>query len=53
MAIGKYDSIYNKLKEDIEVIKVEQNYNNLSLAFSHWLCCFVLCKTIGKRWLAE
>ncbi|ASV80698.1 hypothetical protein GUJ14_04255 [Enterococcus hirae] len=36
MAIGKYDSIYNKLKEDIEVIKVEQNYNNLSLAFSHW-----------------
>ena len=38
MAIGKYDSIYNKLKEDIEVIKVEQNYNNLSLAFSH---CFL------------
>lgn len=36
MAIGKYDSIYNKLKEDIEIIKVEQNYNNLSLAFSHW-----------------
>lgn len=36
MAIGKYDSIYNKLKDDIGVIKTEQNYNNLSLAFSHW-----------------
>lgn len=33
MAIGKYDSIYNKLKDDIGVIKTEQNYNNLSLAF--------------------
>jgi len=36
MAIGKYDSIYSKLREDLEIIKSEQDYNNLSLAFAHW-----------------
>lgn len=36
MAIGKYDSIYNKLRAEFEVIKNEQSYNNLSLAFAHW-----------------
>lgn len=36
MAIGKYESIYNKLKSDIEVIQEQEEYNNLSLAFSHW-----------------
>ena len=36
MAIGKFDSIYNKLSEDVEEIRKINSYNNLSLAFSHW-----------------
>jgi len=36
MAISKYDAIYSKLREDLEVIKKEESYNNLSLAFAHW-----------------
>ncbi|MFK4920168.1 AIPR family protein [Lactococcus petauri] len=36
MAIGKFDSIYNKLSEDLEEIRKINSYNNLSLAFSHW-----------------
>lgn len=36
MAISKYDAIYYKLREDLEIIKAKENYNNLSLAFAHW-----------------
>lgn len=36
MAITKYESYYNKIREHLEVIKEEQGYNNLSLAFAHW-----------------
>lgn len=36
MAIGKYESIYNKIKLEMETIKAHEQYNNLSLAFSHW-----------------
>ncbi|MBC1402455.1 hypothetical protein HB904_07485 [Listeria booriae] len=36
MARSKYDSIYKKLKDDVEVIKEQQDYSNMSLAFSHW-----------------
>ncbi|MDA2623233.1 AIPR family protein [Bacillus cereus] len=34
--ITKYESYYNKIRENLEVIKQEQNYSNLSLAFAHW-----------------
>lgn len=36
MVITKYESYYNKIVEKLEVIKTEQSYANLSLAFAHW-----------------
>lgn len=36
MAISKFDSYYLKLKEEAEVIKENEGYNNISLAFAHW-----------------
>lgn len=35
MAISKFDSYYLKLKEEAEVIKENEGYNNISLAFAH------------------
>ncbi|AWD68659.1 hypothetical protein C2I28_26890 (plasmid) [Priestia megaterium] len=34
--ITKYESYYNKIRENLEEIQNEQNYSNLSLAFAHW-----------------
>lgn len=36
MAISRYDSYFNKIKEECEKIKQQEGYNNLSLAFAHW-----------------
>lgn len=36
MVISKYDAIYFKLREELEIIKKKEEYNNLSLAFAHW-----------------
>ncbi|NRG30243.1 hypothetical protein HRF69_24530, partial [Bacillus circulans] len=36
MAITKYESYYNKIKEKLEIIKDSQGYSNFSLAFAHW-----------------
>lgn len=36
MAISRYDSYFNKIKEECEKIKTQEGYNNLSLAFAHW-----------------
>lgn len=36
MVITKYESYYNKIVEKLKVVKEEQSYSNLSLAFAHW-----------------
>lgn len=36
MAISRYDSYFNKIKEECILIKDKEGYNNLSLAFAHW-----------------
>lgn len=36
MAITKYETYYNKIRNEIEPIKDDYEYNNYSLAFAHW-----------------
>ncbi|WP_196592473.1 AIPR family protein [Pectinatus frisingensis] len=36
MAITKYESYYNKIREQLEIIKNKNEYNNNSIAFAHW-----------------
>lgn len=36
MAITKFESYYNKIREKLEVIQSDYSYSNLSLAFAHW-----------------
>lgn len=35
-AYGKYQVYYGKIKNDLEVIKEENGYTNISKAFAHW-----------------
>ena len=36
MALTKYTSYYNKIREDLTEIKNKNEYSNLSMAFAHW-----------------
>ncbi len=36
MALTKYDSYYNKISEQLETIKNENEYRTQSIAFAHW-----------------
>lgn len=36
MALTKYDSYFTKIKEQLDVIKLDNEYRTQSMAFSHW-----------------
>lgn len=36
MAITRYESYYGKIREQVEIIRNENEYNTNSLAFAHW-----------------